>query len=57
MLGFLFVSGFFLMFLLTGISMLGLTLAFVAASALTILGGLILVVVKMQPQLGHHNQA
>lgn len=46
-----FVIGFFLMLLLTGVSLLGVIAALVVATALMFLGGLFALVIKLLPWL------
>ncbi len=47
----LFVLGFFLMLLLTGVSLLGVIAALVVATVLMFLGGLLTLVIKLLPWL------
>lgn len=47
----LFVLGFFLMLLLTGISLLGILAAMVVATIVMLFGGMLMVVIKMLPWL------
>lgn len=47
----LFVIGFFLMLLFTGVSLLGVIAALVVATALMFLGGLLAIVIKVLPWL------
>lgn len=47
----LFVIGFFLMLLFTGISLLGVIAALVVATVLMFLGGLLAIVIKLLPWL------
>ncbi|KOC87848.1 envelope stress response protein PspG [Winslowiella iniecta] len=47
----LFVSGFFLMLLLTGVSLLGILAALVVATLVMMVGGLFAIVIKMLPWL------
>ncbi len=47
----LFVIGFFLMLLLTGVSLLGVIAALVVATLLMFLGGLLAIVIKVLPWL------
>lgn len=47
----LFVIGFFLMLLVTGISLLGVIAALVVATAVMFVGGLFAIVIKMLPWL------
>ena len=47
----LFVLGFFMMLLLTGISLLGIIAALVVATLVMLLGGMLAIVIKMLPWL------
>ncbi|ORM67618.1 envelope stress response protein PspG [Pantoea rwandensis] len=47
----LFVIGFFLMLLLTGVSLLGVIAALIVATVLMFLGGLLAIVIKLLPWL------
>ena len=47
----LFVLGFFVMLMLTGISVFGIIAALVVATAVMVFGGLLTVVIKMLPWL------
>lgn len=47
----LFVLGFFLMLLLTGVSVLGIVAALVVATLVMMVGGLFAIVIKMLPWL------
>lgn len=47
----LFVLGFFLMLLLTGISLLGIIAALVVATFVMLFGGMLAIVIKMLPWL------
>ncbi|WLS78605.1 envelope stress response protein PspG [Erwinia pyri] len=47
----LFVLGFFLMLLLTGISLLGIVAALVVATFVMLFGGMLVIVIKMLPWL------
>lgn len=47
----LFVLGFFMMLLLTGISLLGILAALVVATLLMLVGGMLTIVIKMLPWL------
>jgi phage shock protein G len=47
----LFVLGFFLMLLLTGVSLLGIVAALVVATFVMLFGGMLVIVVKMLPWL------
>ncbi|ORM64851.1 envelope stress response protein PspG [Pantoea rodasii] len=47
----LFVLGFFLMLLLTGVSLLGVIAALIVATVLMFLGGLLAIVIKLLPWL------
>lgn len=47
----LFVIGFFLMLLLTGVSLLGVVAALIVATVLMFLGGLLAIVIKLLPWL------
>lgn len=47
----LFVLGFFVMLLMTGVSVLGILAALVVATALMMVGGLFAIVIKMLPWL------
>lgn len=51
MLELLFVIGFFVMLLVTGISLLGIIAALVAATALMFVGGLFAIMLKLLPWL------
>jgi phage shock protein G len=51
MLELLFVIGFFVMLLVTGISLLGIIAALVAATALMFVGGLFAIMIKLLPWL------
>lgn len=51
MLEILFVIGFFMMLLLTGISLLGIIAALLVATVVMFIGGLFAVVIKMLPWL------
>lgn len=47
----LFVIGFFLMLLLTGVSLLGVIAALIVASLVMMVGGLFVIVIKLLPWL------
>ena len=51
MLELLFVSGFFVMLLVTGVSLLGIIAAIVVATALMFVGGLFALMIKLLPWL------
>lgn len=51
MLEILFVIGFFMMLLLTGISLLGIIAALLVATVVMVIGGLFAVVIKLLPWL------
>lgn len=51
MLELLFIVGFFVMLLVTGISLLGILLAIVVATALMFVGGLFAMMIKLLPWL------
>lgn len=51
MLEILFVLGFFMMLLVTGVSLLGILAALVVATALMFVGGLFAIVIKVLPWL------
>ncbi|WP_312952070.1 envelope stress response protein PspG [Superficieibacter sp.] len=51
MLELLFVIGFFVMLLMTGVSLLGIIVALVVATALMFVGGLFAIVIKLLPWL------
>ena len=51
MLEILFVLGFFFMLMLTGISLLGMIAALIVAFAVMMLGGFLVIVIKMLPWL------
>ena len=52
MLELLFVIGFFVMLLVTGVSLLGIIAAIVVATALMFVGGLFALMIKLLPWLG-----
>jgi len=51
MLEILFVIGFFMMLLLTGISLLGIIVALLVATVVMVVGGLFAIVIKLLPWL------
>ena len=51
MLELLFVIGFFVMLMVTGVSLLGINAALVVATAITFLGGMLTLMIKLLPWL------